>query len=105
MELSVIERIALLSILPAEGDITTLRIVQNLRNALSFSEEEFKDFEIMSTDGGIRWNRSKEVPKEITIGVKARSIIEDSLEKLNREKRLRADFIPLYDKFLGEETE
>ena len=40
--LSVKGRLMLLGILPAEGDLTTIRIVRELREGLSFSETEHK---------------------------------------------------------------
>ena len=42
MELTTIERLKLLEVLPPTGDILTLKIVRKLRETLSFSEEELK---------------------------------------------------------------
>lgn len=44
MELSIMERIKLLEVLPQQGDLLTLKILRKLRESLSFSEEELKTF-------------------------------------------------------------
>ena len=42
MKLTIPERLVLITILPAEGDYTTLKLVRKLKESLSFSEEEHK---------------------------------------------------------------
>jgi len=42
MKLTIPERLVLVTILPAEGDYTTLKLVRKLRESLSFTEEEHK---------------------------------------------------------------
>jgi len=42
MELTTIERMKLLEVLPPQGDILTLKVVRKLRETLSYSEEELK---------------------------------------------------------------
>ena len=43
MELTTVERLKLLEVLPSEGDILTLKILRKLRETLSFNEEELKE--------------------------------------------------------------
>jgi hypothetical protein len=103
MNLNTLERLVLSRIVPKEGDITTLRIIRDLRAALSFSEEEHAALQFSNLpDGRLQWKRDCEVMKEVTIGAKARSIIRDVLIKLNEEKKLSEDFISLYEKFVEE---
>ena len=100
MELTVLERIVLLRVLPAEGDFTTLKIVRKLREALSFSEDEHKEFGIEVVDGLIRWDAAKDVAKEIPVGEKATDLIVSSLKELNTEKKLTDEHFSLYEKFV-----
>lgn len=97
MKLSILERITLLGILPAEGDVVTIRVLTKLKRDLGFTEQEIKDFNIQSADGKISWQNGAEV--EIEIGERATDIIKDALKKLNDEKRLREETLPVYDKF------
>lgn len=108
--LNVPERIQLITILPLEGDVTTLRIVRELRESLSLSEEEHKEFGVETTehDGQVtyRWTNpaAASAPREIQFRPKALAIIVEAFKRLNQSKRLRAELLPLYERFV-EETE
>ena len=102
MELSIKERILLLNTLPAEGDITTIRIVRQLREALSFSEQEHDDHGIKQEDGQIHWNESG-YSKDIEFGPKASKLAAKVLKKLSDGDKLTLDYIGLYDKFVVED--
>jgi hemerythrin superfamily protein len=101
MEFTIFERLLLLRALPAEGNIITLRIVRDLRNNLSLTEEEIKDQEVKQdeTTQLIKW-KNPDYKKEIVIGEKAMDIIAESLTKLNRENKLTMEYLPLYEKIV-----
>ena len=103
MKLTIIERIQLQGLLPNEGDIITLRIVNDLKKELSFSEEEIKSGEIMSDPetNQVRWNPEKDTNKNVKLGDAALGLITDALKKLDKEKKLTAAHIPLWDKFVA----
>ena len=70
MELSIKERLLLSGVLPQQGNIATLKIVRQLKEDLSFSEEEFKEINLQkSGEDGFRWD--KDISKDIQIGEKA----------------------------------
>jgi len=100
MELSIKERLMALGALPAEGDYSTLKILNQLRLSLSFSEKEVADWGIESDleDNRTTWTTDEVV--EIPIGEKATDILVASLKKLNREKKLNTDMMTLYEKFI-----
>lgn len=127
MLLSVLERIQLMNILPRESDFSTLKIVRNLQNDLSFSEEEHKtlDFKnggetyieqdedgkpkldkdgkpIIKTvpKGQIYWNKIED--KDVQIGEKATDIIKKAFKELNSQGKLNIGMIDLYEKFIKE---
>jgi len=105
MLLNIAERISLLNVLPQQGNILTLRIVQELRTSLSFTEEEMEKWKIKNqkVEGGvvITWDEDfvKET-KDIKIGKAATGIIKQGLLRLDSQKQLRLDMIPLYEKFV-----
>ena len=101
MELNILERITILQILPQEGNFITLNIVQKLREALSPTEKEFKDFEIVDKDGQISWNAKGREEIEIEIGEKAADIIVTALKKLDEEDKLTAHHLSIYNKFVN----
>lgn len=106
MQLSVIERIHLLSLLPpAEGDLLTLRITRRLREALSFTEEEHELYQFKQEGTTTKWDGKVEQNREVEIGEKAKAVIVKALEAAGAKGLLQEVFVPLYDKFVPEETE
>ena len=104
MNLTVLERLLLLNILPAEGDLITLRIVRDLRSDLSFTEEEHAELQFKTEQERTTWNNT--VPeKEIPLGKKARQLIEDALNARIEQKNLHQDYLTLCDKFFPEEAD
>lgn len=102
MELTVLDRILLLNVMPAEGDILTLKIVRKLREGLSFTEDEHKALNIVNENGQIKWTPTTET-KEIEIGPKAMILIAKVLKKLSKEEKLPAQYVDVYEKFVEEE--
>ena len=99
MELNVAERLVLLNILPAEGDLITLRVVRKMREDLSFSEGEIAALELKQEGTLYHWKREADVPREIALGPKAREIVRERLETLNKDKKLTEQHLTLCDKF------
>ena len=100
MELSVIDRLLLLSVLqPSEADLITLRIVRKLREELSFSEEELAVLNFRQEVNQTLWESGGDIPKEVEIGPKATRIVVDALKGLDQAKRLRMEHLGLCDKF------
>ena len=105
MKLNVLERLVLLAILPNTGTITTVRIVHDVQMALSFSEEEHKvlQFEKL-TDGGTKWEEGVVEDKAIELGPRATAMIVDALARLDKEEKLSADHLSLWEKFMVSEV-
>ena len=102
MELTVLERIVLLSALPNEGNFITLKIVRNLREELSFTEEEHKILNFKQLNDNISWDVKTNVIKDFKFGEKATDIIKESLKKLNDSNKLTEQHYSIYLKFVGE---
>ena len=100
MKLSVGDRLILLGVIPQQGDFTTLKIVRNMRDELSFSEEEHKILKIRQEGEMMFWEEGLE-DKEINFGEKATDIIVDAFKKLNDQKKLRIEQMELYERFVG----
>jgi hypothetical protein len=100
MKLCVKDRIVLLGILPATGDFLTLKIVRQLREALSFSEEETKSLKLSNDGQQVKWEAEADPMKDIQIGEKAMDLIVASLKKLDEKKELNQDTFGLYEEFV-----
>jgi len=106
-ELTVLERLVLLNVLPREGDFTTIKLMRRLRESLSFDEEELKKIELVQDGDQTRWNEeaSRSILKPIQIGEKMTDIVHDALKKLNDEKKLTDQHFSLYEKFVVNKKE
>ena len=102
-ELGVKERLQLLTILPVEGDALTLRIVQDLRRELSFSEEETAELKLVTSGQTVNWDETEDKPKAVAMGPKALGLIRERLSELSEAKKLLLDYLPLYERFVSGE--
>lgn len=102
MDLTIRERIILLSILPKEGNYAMLKILTNLRMSLAFTEEEVKEWKIVTNpkSGQTTWDGDAEA-SEVPIGEKATDIIVDAFKKLDRENKLTEEMIDTYERFIS----
>ena len=100
MNLSVGERLVLMSVIPQEGDFITLKVIRKLQEDLSFSEEEHKKYKFVQEENRVSWNDKADLNKEMEIGEKAKDIIVLALSKLNEEKKLKFEHFSLYEKFI-----
>jgi len=107
LKLGLFDRLVCLSLLPAEGSYTTLKIVRELQMELAPSEEESKAAGVIDDmlSGGVQatlgWDKVED--KEIVFGDIAKGIIVAALEKLNTEEKLTQQHFNLFSWFvLGE---
>ncbi len=100
MELGVKDRLLLLSILPDKGDYSTIKIVRQLREALSFTEDEHTEYGMNTNGDMITWDDEKAGIREILVGEKATDIIVSSLRKANTESNITEDLLPLYERLV-----
>lgn len=99
MLLTVKERLLLLGCLPPRGDITTIKLVNDLTNEVGLSEKEHKIYDVKNVDGRVTWDDKKAKPKNIELGTVIRDVIRGALKDMDKKKALTADHIPLWDKF------
>jgi len=99
IELTVAERLGLLVLLPREGNLTTLRIVQRMRLDLSFDENEHKMLQFQESENQLTWNPNIECVKAISFGAKAMQVIQEILTAMSDAGNLRIEHLSLCDKF------
>jgi hypothetical protein len=108
MKLSVIERILVQGMLPKETNFVTLKIIRELEGALGFSEEEVKQLKFVTEGQTIKWDTEadKNIGEiEVKIGEKAADVISESLKNLDKENKLTANMVTLYEKFIENNKE
>ena len=107
IKLNLFERLVVMSLLPAESNFITLKIIRDLQTVLAPTEEEYKLAGLKAAEGGgvnaDDWNAVPE--KEIVFGDIAKSIIVDALKKLDEAKQLKMEQFSVYEKFILEKKE
>ena len=102
VKLNVFERIVILSLLPTETNYTNWKIINDIKNELSLTEQEVVACEIQVLEDGSgmtgKWDAVPE--KEITFGEVTEKIVVDALKKLDAEGKLLVEHISLYEKFV-----
>lgn len=100
MKLMILERIISMGLLPAEGDILTLRIRAKMIEKIGLSAEELKEYEVVQENGSVRWRNDLPQEKEIDLDPAEISLIKDALKKKNDEKKLTPEQMSLYEKIV-----
>ena len=100
VELNLAERIALMEILPEEGNFITLKIIRDLKSLIGMKETDFKKFGIVQEGDKITWNPEGNKGVEFEIEEKSEEIIRESLEGLNKKSKLAERHLNLYEKFV-----
>lgn len=101
MKLSVKERIVLVGLLPATGDITSMKQVRVLREELAFNDEENKNLKIQhQPNGSVTWSKDGEIDKEIEIVPVMLEVIKGKLNELNEQKSITDEILDIWELFM-----
>ena len=100
MKLSVAERLGILSIVPVRGDYITLKVLEQLRMNLAFSEEELKEYGIVEDRENQKVDWNSNVAVDIPIGEVASDLVVKAFRDLDKRKELPANLLELYEKFI-----
>lgn len=107
MVFTIKDRIILGCILGARkqlANVTSLKIIRQFREDLSFSEEEHSKLNLSETsDGVIKWDETAEFTKEMEVSDVVTVYIRRLLLDLNREEKIHEDWLELYDRFVVNE--
>jgi len=99
MDLSVVERLILMNLLPNEGTYVNLKLVRVAREELSFSDEEVKLLQFVQDGEQVKWNMEANILKDVTLGEVVTIMVVDSLKKLDGEGKLKNEHFTLFEKF------
>ena len=109
VKLSVMNRLSLLGLLPGQGDLTTIKIIRELREELSFTSDEHAalGFKPMP-DGKIVWNEEALSDREFEFEGIREVIIEGvktQLRTMEEKKTLKLDHLSLYEVLIKKKEE
>jgi len=100
VKLSILERVTLLGILPSMENYATIRVVSDLHALIGVGDKEAKRIGFKVEGDRVVWDTKKEREEEYDFGKFETDIIRDALEKLDKDKKLEARHLSLFDKFV-----
>jgi len=102
LKLTVKERFVALSILPAQGNFVTLKVMRKLREKLTFSEEEMTFYSFVMDEEGesVTWDEDVRQERDIDLTTKEFELLHTELSKLDTKKTLQDDQFTLYEKLI-----
>jgi hypothetical protein len=103
MLLSLSERFSILELIPREGDFLTLKVVRELREKLSPSDEETENLKITVNGNQINWDTTKDTGVEFDFTKRETELITSALKECNQRKQLKEYYFSIYEKFVGED--
>ncbi|MHC4676312.1 MAG: hypothetical protein ACYTBZ_27790 [Planctomycetota bacterium] len=98
-ELAVPDRVQLLNLsMEIEGNVTTLKEIRAFQDAIGFTDEELQGLGFTQDGTKVTWSGvADDITVDVTITV--RDTIGGLLKRLSEENKLRAEHLPLYEKF------
>ncbi|KKM22021.1 hypothetical protein LCGC14_1629570 [marine sediment metagenome] len=100
MELTVLERMAILGLLIPEGDLIYLRAKRDLVEKVGLTADEILEFKVVEADGLMRWDMTIPQGKEVDLSNGEIAMISDVLKKLVEDKKLHENQLSLYEKLV-----
>jgi len=99
--LTVVDRVILLNVLPKEGNMITLLSLRDLKAELVFSEAENESLGVKMEDGNLMWNKDAEQEKAVEINGTMTKIIVEALLDMDKQGKLNEAMIDTCQKFIG----
>ncbi len=101
IDLKISERLELWKLLPAQGNIVTIKAVRCFREAISMAVE-IEDGGVVQDGEQLTWKDDYTKPFDVPPSLI--KIVADTLQKMEKEEKLTESLIGLWDKFveLGE---
>lgn len=97
--LSVKDRVLLNAILPTKGERIEMILVADLKSQIEFTLAEIDEYELKDLPGGgLSGNPKKIQDKSLSISVAQAALLKELPLKLNKEKNITVDMLPLLDK-------
>ena len=100
LKLNLQERLIFLQLLPRENNLSTLKIIRKVSDDIGITEEEYKEYKMKPLeDGRVSFDPVKsQIEKEFEIGEIVHQLIKVALEKLDQDRKLTQEHVPIYDK-------
>ena len=109
MNLTVLDRLTLMNMMPKQGDFLTLSIARDIGKKVEVAQDEAKVIELKLSESAnqygehnVTWN--PEAPeKEVEFTESELGVIKKQLKQMDAQKTLKSSMLDLYKKFKADE--
>jgi len=98
-EMSVNDRLVILSLLPETGNLLEMRLVNDFVEEIGFSNDEQEELDMKIEVNKIRWNKEKERIKKIIISDEVRELIMRRIIELDKKGMIDVNVFSVIKKF------
>jgi len=105
MELSVMERLVLISVLPAKGNFKNLAEIRALREVLRMTEAEKVELDLHETEGLVKWNPEKAKAKDVAITATGLEVLKKALEDASNQGEATDAHLDVWTRFQNVKAE
>lgn len=99
MRLTIMDRFAILGILPKQGSFLQLATSEEIKEKVNFSKEEREEAHLREPEPGkVQWER--ELIKDLKFDDKETALVTEQLTKLDKSGNLAVEHIEIYRKFM-----
>ncbi len=104
MNLTVLERLLLIDLLPKEGNHTNLKLIRVGKETLSFNDIENEKLNFVQNSDQVVWDPIAAIDidahTDIKLGEVVTGMIVKRLKSLDGEEKLKEEHFSLYEKFI-----
>lgn len=100
MIMDIRNRLLLLSILPSEGTLSEMVDIYDLARELKLSDEEKAEVSYIENNNYVKWDFDKDPNKEIKISGDQMKIVKETIDKLDKQGKIKLEMIPLIKEWL-----
>lgn len=95
IKMGVLERLVVQKVLPEEGNLTDMEIVNDIREKVKLTEKETKDFGIQQQGDSLTWDNAKIKDVVISFSKAEIRVLKDGAKRASDASKVTADMVGL----------
>jgi hypothetical protein len=102
MELSLKNRLILLGVLPAQGNMVEMLVVKGIKDVVDILPTEAIEVGLKAGEGRVTWDEAKEKAIKVTFNEPETELVRKALTEMDAQRKLTLDHLDLYKLFVGD---
>lgn len=99
INLAIKDRLVIGGVLPQQGDIRTMTIVEDIRKKTALTQEEIDQADFRVENNAYKWDSEKAKSVEIIFSDAENDLIMERFQELDKEKAVTPEILQLYRLF------